>query len=100
MIKIYFSFNRCNERKVRKAYHVCCRDCAQKERICAKCLVSADKANIEPPGPSPEEQVQIQVEMDRLIKSLSERKRRTFVRFMKKGKEAETNGDDANSEGI
>lgn len=44
---------------------------------------------IEPPEPTPEEQLQLKVEMDRLIKSLPERKRRTFVRFMKKGKEVE-----------
>lgn len=92
---MHFLF-RCSQRTVTKAYHVCCKSCAQKERICAKCLTSADKVEIEPPGPSPEEQVQLQVEMDRLIKSLSERKRRTFLRFMKKGQKApgETNADE------
>lgn len=81
---------------MKKAYHVCCKDCAKKERICAKCLTSADEVNIEPPEPTAQEAQQLQVEMDRLIKSLSERKRRTFQRFMKKGKEvenAEADGD-------
>lgn len=82
-------FRRCNQRTVKKAYHVCCKDCAKKERICAKCLTSADKVSIEPPEPTTQEAQQLQTEMDRLIKLLSERKRRTFQRFMKKGKEVE-----------
>lgn len=52
-------------------------------------MTSADEVSIEPPEPTPQEAQQLQVEMDRLIKSLSERKRRTFQRFMKKGKEVE-----------
>lgn len=72
-----------------KAYHVCCKECAKKERCCAKCLTSADKVNIEPPEKTPEEQQQLKVEMERLIKSLPERKRRTFLRFMNKGKEVD-----------
>lgn len=86
---LFISFRRCNQRTVKKAYHVCCKDCAKKERICAKCMSSADQVNIEPPEPTPQEAQQLQVEMDRLIKSLSERKRRTFQRFMKRGKEVE-----------
>lgn len=52
-------------------------------------MTSADKVNIEPPEKTPEEQVQLKVEMDRLIKSLPERKRRTFLRYMNKGKEVD-----------
>lgn len=51
---------------------------------------------IEPPEPTPEEQLQLKVEMDRLVKSLPERKRRTFLRFMKKGKEIEKTDDEGN----
>lgn len=43
--------------------------------------------NIEPPEKTPQEQLELKVEMERLIKSLPERKRRTFLRYMKKGKE-------------
>lgn len=46
--------------------------------------------NIEPPEKTPEEQVQLKVEMDRMMKSLPERKRRTFLRFMNKGKEIDS----------
>lgn len=63
-------------------------------------MKSADAVNIEPPEATPEEQLQLKVEMDRLIKSLPERKRRTFLRYMKKGQEIE-NGEEAekNAEG-
>ena len=65
-------------------------------------MKSADQVNIEPPEKTPEEQQQLKVEMDRLIKSLPERKRRTFLRYMNKGKEidgekgAEQQTDDKN----
>jgi len=85
---------KCGNRTVKKAYHVACKDCSKKEKICAKCLKSAAEVAIEPPEPTPEEQLQLKVEMDRLIKSLPERKRRTFMRFMKKGKEVENNEDE------
>lgn len=84
---------RCNQRTVTKAYHVCCKECAKRERCCAKCLESADKVSIEPPEKTPEEQLQLKVEMERLMKSLPERKRRTFLRFMKKGKEVDGDTD-------
>lgn len=86
---------RCGNRTVTKAYHVCCKECAKREKVCAKCLKSGDQVNIEPPEKTPEEQLQLKVEMDRLIKSLPERKRRTFLRYMNKGKEIDAeNGTD------
>lgn len=81
---------RCQQRTVRKAYHVICRDCAIKDHVCAKCLKSADEVAIEAPEPTPQEEQQLQVEMDRLIKSFSERKRRAFLRFMNKGRKKES----------
>ncbi|XP_030567363.1 glutamic acid-rich protein [Drosophila novamexicana] len=81
---------RCQQRTVRKAYHVICRDCAVKDHVCAKCLKSADEVAIEAPEPTPQEEQQLQVEMDRLIKSFPERKRRAFLRFMAKGRKQET----------
>ncbi|EDW00048.1 uncharacterized protein C9orf85 homolog [Drosophila grimshawi] len=81
---------RCQQRTVRKAYHVICRDCALKDHVCAKCLRSADQVDIEAAEPTPQEEQKLQVEMDRLIKSFSERKRRAFLRFMAKGRKQET----------
>lgn len=94
MLKICSDAHSCKERNVKKAYHVACKDCARKENCCAKCLVSAEQVEIVPAEPTPREEQKLKVEMDRLIKSLPERKRRTFVRFMKKGKESE-DGDTA-----
>lgn len=74
---------------MKKAYHVLCKDCAKTRRCCAKCLQSAEAVNIVPSEPTPREEQILKTEMDRLIKSLPERKRRTFLRFMKKGKENE-----------
>lgn len=71
---------------MRKAYHVNCRDCSLKLRICAKCNKSADEVEIEPPAPTPAEKVKLDAELQQLIKKLPERKRRTFARYMKRGK--------------
>lgn len=77
---------KCGQRNVRKAYHVNCTECALKLRCCAKCNKSADEVNILPPEPSTAEQMKLDSEMSLLIKKLPERKRRTFLRYMKKGK--------------
>lgn len=68
---------------------MCCKECAKSLRCCAKCLTSGERVKIEPAEPTPQEELQLKVEMDRMVKTLSERKRRTFLRFMKKGKEVE-----------
>lgn len=81
---------RCGQRTVKKAYHVYCRDCALKYKVCAKCNKSAEEVAIEPPGPTPEEKIKLEAEMQQLIKKLPERKRRTFLRYMQKGKKAES----------
>ncbi|XP_036320140.1 uncharacterized protein C9orf85 homolog [Rhagoletis pomonella] len=80
---------RCQQRNITKAYHVLCRSCALEARVCAKCLKNAEEVKIEPSQPTTEEQVKLKVEMDRLIKSLPERKRRAFIRYMNKGKSQE-----------
>ncbi|XP_054730379.1 uncharacterized protein C9orf85 homolog [Anastrepha obliqua] len=83
------SCTRCQQRNITKAYHVLCRQCALEARVCAKCLKNAEQIEIEPPQPTIEEQSKLQVEMDRLIKSLPERKRRAFLRYMNKGRRQE-----------
>ncbi|XP_055641955.1 uncharacterized protein C9orf85 homolog [Toxorhynchites rutilus septentrionalis] len=83
--------NKCNERKVKRAYHVLCRDCAIASKCCAKCLKTSEEVNIIPPEPTDEEKQKMKIEMDQLIKSLPERKRRTFLRYMNKGEKKEKN---------
>uniref|UniRef100_A0A182PKG0 VPS37 C-terminal domain-containing protein n=1 Tax=Anopheles epiroticus TaxID=199890 RepID=A0A182PKG0_9DIPT len=86
------SCSKCGERKVKRAYHVICRDCALTSRCCAKCLKSADEASIIPPEPTEQEQIKLKAEMDQLIKSLPERKRRTFLRYMNRGRKQKKRG--------
>ncbi|TMW42185.1 hypothetical protein DOY81_012738 [Sarcophaga bullata] len=94
---------KCSQKKIRKAYHVLCRECALEARVCAKCLKSADEVEIEPPQPTPEEELKLKVEMERLIKSFPERKRRAFLRYMEKGKkekDLEEEGEGNNEENV
>lgn len=92
---------KCSQKNIRKAYHVLCRDCALAARVCAKCLKSAEEVMIEPPQPTPEEEIKLKVEMERLIKSFPERKRRAFLRYMDKGKtSAEEELAESNDENV
>lgn len=68
-------------------------------RCCAKCNKSADEVQILPPEPSPQEQMRLDQEMQLLIKKLPERKRRTFLRYMKKGKKKQREEGEEEDEG-
>lgn len=92
--------SRCEQKNITKAYHVLCRHCALDAHVCAKCLKSEEQVVIEPPQPTTEEEVKLKVEMDRLIKSLPERKRRAFIRYMDKGKKQEDMEKVVSGEGI
>lgn len=76
--------NKCGNRSVRQAYHVICTPCAVAARQCAKCLVSADEANIIPPNKTEAEEIKEKAQIDRLLKKLPERRRRTFLRYLRK----------------
>lgn len=76
------------------AYHVLCRDCAIAVKQCAKCLKSDSEVEIIPPGPTAEEKLRMDIEMKALIRSLPERKRRTFMRFMNGKKKRKGKPDD------
>jgi hypothetical protein len=81
----------------RSAYYVLCRDCATAKGVCAKCCTS--DREIIPPEPDEIEKLRLELEMKVLIKSLPERKRRTFLRFMKgKKKSINTEDDDEGEE--
>jgi len=79
--------NLCHKKSIKQAYHVICTSCVVKTKKCAKCLVSADEANIIPPIKTKEEELKQRVDLDQRLKTLSERKRRTFLRFLKQGSE-------------
>lgn len=90
---------RCNQRNVKKAYHVLCRDCALASKQCAKCLkTESDGVEIIPPEPTAAEKLKLDIEMRHLVKSLSERKRRTFLRYMNGKKKKKSKDDDEPTE--
>jgi hypothetical protein len=90
-----------NSDLVVSAYYVLCRDCASAKGVCAKCCKG--DCDIIPPEPDDMEKLRLELEMKVLIKSLPERKRRTFLRFMKGKKkqpseDAEEDGEAAEEE--
>lgn len=72
---------KCEERTVRKAYHVLCRECGKKLKLCTKCCKPKE---IIPSEPDKVEQIKLDQGMQQLLQSLPERKRRTFLRYMNK----------------
>lgn len=85
---------RCNQRTVKKAYHVLCRDCAIGSKQCAKCMKSASEVEIIPAEPSEKEKLMMDIEMKQLVAALPERKRRTFLRFMNGKKKNKRNKEE------
>ncbi|CAG9806147.1 unnamed protein product [Chironomus riparius] len=87
--------NKCNQRNVKKAYHVLCRNCALSSKQCAKCLkTEEDGIELIPPEPTAAEKLKMDIEFKHMIKCLSERKRRTFLRYMNGKKKKKTEDDD------
>ncbi|KAB0796495.1 hypothetical protein PPYR_10556 [Photinus pyralis] len=77
---------KCEQKTVRHAYHVMCNECGNKLKVCTKC---GEAKEIVEGVTDPKEQLQLDLEMQELLKSLPERKRRTFIRHM--NKQAEEN---------
>lgn len=75
---------KCEQKTIRHAYHTMCLTCAKKFEVCAKC---GNKGEIVESKPSKEETLKLDAELQALLKSLSERKRRTFLRYMNKNAE-------------
>lgn len=74
---------KCEQRTVRSAYHVMCLDCGRKLEVCTKCCQA--KALVVA-LPDKKEQNKLDGELQKLLQSLSERKRRSFIRYMNKQK--------------
>lgn len=90
--------NKCGNRTVKQAYHVICTPCATEARQCAKCLVSADEARVLPPNKSEAEELKEKAEIDKILKLLPERRRRTFLRYLNKKKKVGTEEEVKTSE--
>ncbi|KAJ2609469.1 hypothetical protein H4S08_004039 [Coemansia sp. RSA 1365] len=73
----------CELKKVRKAYHVLCDDCAGVKGVCAKC---AEKAEIIDESPkSSQEIAKEQQAVEQRLAGMRERQRRTYVRRLERG---------------
>ncbi|XP_055389859.1 uncharacterized protein LOC129618861 [Condylostylus longicornis] len=83
---------KCKLKTVEKSYHAICNHCAVKEHICAKCMeiIKDDECIPSPIVTSDKEHQKFKKEIDKLIKTLPERKRNKFLRFMRRGKKVKT----------
>ncbi|XP_017762761.1 PREDICTED: uncharacterized protein C9orf85 homolog [Eufriesea mexicana] len=70
---------KCEQRTIKHAYHNMCLSCATQYEVCAKC---GDKGTIIEGEPDKEETIKLDLELQNLLKELSERKRRTFIRYI------------------
>ncbi|KAF7269953.1 hypothetical protein GWI33_017043 [Rhynchophorus ferrugineus] len=75
---------KCGNKAVKRAYNIMCLECAHKLAVCAKCGQSKDLVE---QLPNEQEKIKLDEEMKALLKSLPERKRRTFIRYMNKKEE-------------
>eukprot|EP00029_Vermamoeba_vermiformis_P004603 TRINITY_DN15156_c0_g1_i1.p1 TRINITY_DN15156_c0_g1~~TRINITY_DN15156_c0_g1_i1.p1 ORF type:complete len:266 (-),score=76.50 TRINITY_DN15156_c0_g1_i1:9-806(-) len=69
---------RCEQKTVYRAYHIVCEKCATDLKICAKCC---DRGEITSPFVKANQEQQD----DKILASLSERKRRTYLRMLERG---------------
>ena len=72
---------KCSKKNVRFAYHTICGDCVESTGNCAKCNKSEDIVNT--PEPTSAEAAKLDAELRQELKALPERKRRTFLRYLK-----------------
>lgn len=70
----------CEQKTVKKAYHVMCVDCGRKLKKCTKCCQSKEVLDVT----EEKNTFKMDKEMKLAVKLLSERKRRTFQRYFEK----------------
>lgn len=70
---------KCEQKTVKHSYHNICLPCAKQQGICSKC---GQKKEVIEGKPSKEEQIKLDAEFETVLKTLSERKRRTLLRYM------------------
>lgn len=80
-LKVPGKCTKCEQKNIKYAYHNLCGPCARERQVCPKCGV---KAELVEAVPDRDEQLKLDNEMQETLKMLSERKRRTFFRYMNK----------------
>ncbi|KAI9206314.1 uncharacterized protein BJ171DRAFT_566670 [Polychytrium aggregatum] len=76
---------KCNQKSVTEAYHIICNKCAADKKVCAKCQQSQEIVNDN--APTPQEILKSQQDHDRLLGSMNERQRRSYMRKIERGDE-------------
>lgn len=79
---------KCDQKAIKHSYHIMCQECAKKLGVCPKCCAEKD---IVPAEPSAEEQLRMSRELQEIVKKMPERKRRTFLRFLRNQNKGELN---------
>ncbi|KND04797.1 uncharacterized protein SPPG_00500 [Spizellomyces punctatus DAOM BR117] len=73
----------CKQKKVTDAYHVLCKSCAEEKNVCAKCQESTDV--VTPDIRTPADILREEQDQERLLASMSERQRRSYLRRVARG---------------
>lgn len=93
---LFFISVHCQQKAIKEAYHVMCNKCAGEKNICAKCLESRE---IVPTSiKSEKEIVQEKVNLERLLSSMTERERRSYLRQMERRKKTGNPEDEEDEE--
>ncbi|CAG8717232.1 5396_t:CDS:2, partial [Acaulospora morrowiae] len=73
----------CEEKTVKEAYHILCNKCATEKGACAKCqeVTQITSSGVK----SDKELLQEQQELERILSTLSERKKRSYLRKLERG---------------
>lgn len=75
---------KCHNKNVKFAYHTICTDCAKASKVCPKC--GEAKELIQSTSTVTQEDLLKNREIQEMVKALSERRRRTFFRYVDKNK--------------
>jgi hypothetical protein len=88
--------NLCDQKKIVRAYHVLCDDCASDLGVCAKCRdLDVYKSELELEMEMAQEEVDLEEELD----GLPLRVKRSILRKREKAAQKKENGDDEKQEG-
>lgn len=72
----------CHQKNIKDAYHTVCLNCSKELQVCCKCGKKEEIVAHKPP--SKIEQLQTMAELEAEVKTLSERKRRAYYRYLEK----------------
>ncbi len=70
---------RCHQKRIKSAYHTLCSSCVEELSACAKCGEKESEV-VNAPAPTQQQLDRAEAELQKLLKKLPERRRRTAVR--------------------